>query len=235
MIDSLGPMVEAFNTRVKHIESITHNLANTHTPGFKAERLYLKMTDQEQPGGLLYVPALDIDFTPGDIFRTGNPLDMAIQADGFFVIETDSGEAYTRKGNFVVNGANELMTPEGAYVMGEGGRIVLTGKQIVVSDKGEIESEEGAIGKLRIVRFDKPDELVREGSGVYRDPEGKAGRKPQGEPGIKSQHLENSNVQVLKEMVQMINAQRLVESYQKIIQTLSDFDRLSTGRIGRLM
>lgn len=235
MIDSLSVMVEAFTARTPHIESIAHNLANTHTPGFKAEKTYLKATDQSRQGGLFYVPAVNIDYTQGNIFRTGNQLDMAIQSDGFFVIETKSGEAYTRKGNFTVSGANELMTPEGAYVMGEGGRIVLTGSQIVVSDKGEIESETGTIGKLKIVRFEKPSELVREGSGIYRDPESKAGLKPQDEPDVKSEHLENSNVQVLKEMVEMIDVQRTIESYQKVIQTLSDLDHLSTNRLGKLM
>ncbi len=234
MIESLGTIVEAFSARVPHLDCVTHNLANIHTPGFKVEKNYFKMKENAGTQGAPYIPATIVDFSEGLIQRTGNPLDMAIEGDGFFAIETKEGEVYTRKGNFMVNRANELVTTEGNHVLGEGGPIVLTGKDVQVSANGEIKTEAGVIGKLRIVKFDKLEALVKRSSCIFTNPENKGVLKMHDAPVVRSEHLENSNVESLKEMVEMIDIQRTVESYQKIIQTLGDLDRLSTNRLGRL-
>jgi flagellar basal-body rod protein FlgG len=234
MIDSLGSIVEAFSAKVPHLDSLTNNIANVNTAGFKAEKFYLKVSDAIRKQGVPYLPATRVDFSDGMIQQTGNPLDMAIQGEGFFAVRTKDGEAYTRKGNFTINSANELVTPEGNIVLGEGGPIVLTGDKIEINPNGEIKSSTGTIGKLRIVKFDNPGALTREGAGLFRDPENKAVLKIKEDPDVKGGSIENSNVQVLKEMVEMIDVQRTVETYQKVIQTLSDLDRLSTNRLGRL-
>ena len=234
MIDSLGAIVEAFNAKTPQLDSVANNIANLHTYGFKAEKSYLKFAEEAGQKNVSYKSAHRTDFSPGTLHRTGNPLDAAIQGDGFFAIDTKDGEAYTRKGNFTVNRNNELMTLEGDYVLGEGERIVLTGKQVQISQTGEIKTESGVIGKLKIVSFGKQDELVKAGAGLFRNPENKGVLKPGDKAEVRGEHLEMSNVEVLKEMVELIDVQRTVESYQKVIQTLGDFDRLSTNRLGRL-
>jgi flagellar basal-body rod protein FlgF len=235
MIESLGTIVEAFSARVPHLDSVAHNLANVQTPGFKAEKGYFRLKENAAAqSGTAYTAAARTDFSEGIIQRTGNPLDMAIQGKGFFTVETKDGVAYTRKGNFTINSANELITPEGNYVLGEGGRITLTGSKVQVSAGGDIRTESGIIGKLKVVDFDRTEALVKQGGCLFKNPENKAGLKTQDDSVVKSEHLENSNVQALKEMVGMIDIQRTVESYQKVIQTLGDLDRLSTNRLGKL-
>jgi flagellar basal-body rod protein FlgF len=234
MIDSLGTIVDAFNAKVPHLDCITNNIANINTPGFKAEKFYLRLQEQTQQQGVPYTPATRIDFSDGSTQRTGNPLDMAVQGEGFFTVQTNEGEAYTRKGNFTISGDKELMTPEGHFVMGDGGRIVLTGSKIEVSPNGEIHSEEGTIGRLKIVKFAKPEMLTKGGAGLFRNPDNAAILQPQDEPTVQGGSIENSNVQALKEMVAMIDVQRTVESYQKVIQTLNDLDQLSVNRLGKL-
>src|SRR3974390_424335 len=136
MIDGLTTIVEAFKAKVPHLDNITNNIANISTPGFKAEKHFLSVLQSAQQQALPYTPATKIDFSDGSLQHTGNPLDMAIQGDGFFTVQTSEGEAYTRKGNFTINSAKELMTPEGNYVMSEGGRIVLSGTKIEVDPHG---------------------------------------------------------------------------------------------------
>ena len=235
MIDSLGTIVEAFSSRVPHLDTLAHNLANVQTPGFKAEKGYFRLKENAvTQTGTSYAAAAKTDFSEGIIQRTGNPLDMAVQGKGFFTVETKNGVAYTRKGNFTINSANELITSEGDYVLGEGGKITLTGSKVQVSAGGDIRTESGVVGKLKVVVFDRPDALVKQAGCLFKDPENKAGLKTQDDPVVKSEHLENSNVQALKEMVEMIDIQRTVESYQKVIQTLGSLDQLSTNRLGRL-
>ncbi len=233
MIDALGTVVDALNATVPHLDCVTNNIANINTPGFKSEKYFLQVLQNAQQA-LPYTPATTIDFSDGSIQRTGNTLDMAIQGDGFFSIQTNDGEFYTRKGNFTINANNELMTPEGGYVMSDGGRIVLSGTHIQVEPNGEIKSEVGTLGKLKIVKFDKPGALVKAGGTLFSNPNNTAGLQAQDTPTVLGGNLENSNVQALREMVQMIDVQRTVESYQKVIQTLGSMESLSTNRLGRL-
>ena len=239
MIDALTAVVNACNTKIPQLDAVANNIANIHTPGFKSERLYFRVESTGGNAGAVqkdvsYTPSVIIDFSTGTLQRTGNPLDVAIQGDGFFVVRTKDGEAYTRKGNFTVNGKRELVTPEGDLVMGESGSIVLPGQDIRIGEKGDISSGGAQIGRLKIVKADRQDQLIKSGAGLFVDPEKKAGIKQYTEAEVRAGHLENSNVQALKEMVDMINIQRSVESYQKVILTLGDQDKSSTGRIGKL-
>ena len=234
MIDSLGAIVDALNAKTPQLDCVANNIANLHTYGFKGEKSFLKFAEEAGQKNVSYKTAYRTDFSTGKLQRTGNPLDVAIQGKGFFAIQTKDGEAYTRKGNFTINRNNELMTLEGDYVLGESGRIVLTGSKVQISETGEIRTESGVIGKLKIVSFGKQDQLVKAGAGLFLNPENKAVLKTEDNPEVRGEQLETSNVEVLKEMVEMIEVQRTVESYQKVIQTLSDFDKLSTNRLGRL-
>ena len=168
-MDSLNSIVNAFNQKVPALECVANNIANLKTPGFKAERLFYKMLDPTAKNAT-YVSATSIDFTPGVMQKTGNVLDCAIQNDGFFVIETKQGEAYTKKGNFTLSKDRELMTYEGDYVLGDSGRISITGKQVKINQRGEIIADDAVQGKLKIVKFDKQDALVKAGKGLFKDP-----------------------------------------------------------------
>ena len=88
-------------------------------------------------------------------------------------------------------------------------------------------------GKLKIVAFDKPGQLTRTAGGQYVD-DGNAGLKKNDTSRIASGYLETSNVNAMKEMVEMIDGHRSFEAYQKIIQTMADLDKISTSRLGRL-
>lgn len=237
-VEGIQELVKACNRIMPRLDSVANNIANMHTSGFKSEHLYHVQERVSSPAGTKgetqTVPLLVTDFSQGQFKHTGNTLDLALEGEGFFVIQTRNGNAYTRQGNFTINRNNDLVTQNGDHVLGESGnKITLTGEHAAVTGTGDVKADGGSVGKLKIVRFDKPQNLVRIGNSLFSDP-GTAGLKPLDKPNVQSGCLELSNVDGIREMVEMINIQRAVEIYQKNIQTLSEQDRLSTSRVGRL-
>ena len=223
--------------KLSQLDFVANNIANAATAGFKAEHLYYAMTGkpaQESARMDLGPTSTRMDFAQGTLETTGNNLDMAIEGDGFFVIQKKSGTAYTRTGSFLLNKNNELVTSAGDYVQGENGRIVIEGGSFQINSEGTIQVDGNAIGKLKIVTFANPGELTRAQSGQYVDA-GKAGLKQANNYRVSNGHLEMSNVSATKEMIDMIDIQRTFETYQKIMFAMQDLDKISTSRIGKLV
>jgi len=223
--------------KILQLDHIANNLANSGTSGFKVQQLHVLQTLEEDVGTEGIDPAATVlftDFSQGIIQRTDNPLDLALQGDGFFVVQTPEGQAFSRKGDFTVNKLKQIVTQMGDPVIGEGGTaITVTDGKIHVSDNGAVYVDGNQVGKFRIVDFSDRQVLENTGGGLYRDP-GTAGLSQVEKPKISSGFIELSNVNIVKEMTEMIDIQRSFETYQKIIQTLTEDDKLATSRIGRL-
>lgn len=217
------------------LDTTVHNVANVDTPGFKAIMLSY-MHDSSSPTGRIVptMPRETVDFRQGDTHGTGNPLDMAVMGKGFFVLETPDGPAYTRDGRFTINGAGELVNLSGYPVMGDGGPVILNGDDITVETSGVIRVDGLETDRLRIAAFDNPAALTRADDGLYFDSTGRAGIADAEDVMVLQRSLERSNVSAIQEMVRLIEAQRIFESYQKVMHTIQDIDKLSTGRIGRM-
>jgi flagellar basal-body rod protein FlgG len=241
MAYDIPTVATAMDQKIVQLDYITHNLANATTPGFKAQHLHAlrslaeaNQTDENAPSGHIVFT----DFSQGLSQKTDNPLDLSIQGDGFFAVQTPDGEAFTRQGDFTVNKLNQIVTQSGHPVVGAGGGpITLTDGKVQIGEDGsvyvnknEVESE---VGKLKIVDFSDRQALLEAGGGLYRD-SGSAGMKKIEKPSIARGSVESSNVNIVKEMAEMIDIHRSFETYQKIIQTLSEEDKLSTGRVGRI-
>ncbi len=231
MIYGIGGMANAFIDKVDQLDYMTNNIANASTTGFKTVRVFYNTLD---PATLSYIPEVVVDYSPGTIYKTGNNLDTAINGEGFFAVRTDSGAAYTRQGNFTLDKDGNLVTADGNYVLSKAGnKIKLPDGTIQISDKGDITVDGNQIDTLKIVNFKNTKALDRIEGCLFKD-NGNAGLVQNDNPVIKQGHIELSNVQVVKEMSNMIDMQRSVEVYQKIIQTIADQDRLATSQIGRL-
>jgi flagellar basal-body rod protein FlgF len=221
---------------IEQLDHVANNIANVTTSGFKTEHLHYFISQQPKPGSDLtpvHTPQLAIDYSQGAIQKTGNPLDVAIQGEGFFAVQTKGSIVYTRKGDFAITSDGKLVTTSGEEVMGDGGSIVITGNKVKINDQGVIEVDGSEVGRLKVVAFDNTKALVKQGAGLFRDP-GTAIMKKVENPVILSGHIEVSNVQAVKEMIDMVDLQRSFETYQKIILTMQDMDKLSTSRVGRL-
>src|SRR3989339_588955 len=120
MAYDISAVAAAMDQKMVQLEHISNNLANASTAGFKAEHLLVLKALQEEskpwdnPAPL---NALVVDFSRGISQRTDNPLDLNLQGDGFFVVQTQEGPAYTRKGDFTVNSQNQLVTQAGDPVV----------------------------------------------------------------------------------------------------------------------
>jgi flagellar basal body rod protein FlgG len=148
-------------------------------------------------------------------------------------VQTKEGQAFTRKGDFTVNRVNQLVTQAGDLVVGEGGPITLQEGKIHVAADGSVFVDESQIGKLKIVDFANRQKLQNTGSGLFVD-DGSAGIKKAERPEVASGSIELSNINFINEMTGMIDIHRSFETYQKVIQTLSDLDKLSVSRVGRI-
>jgi len=212
--------------RMNQQETVGNNLANVNTTGFKADKRFFRteLNNKLLQGGEHGQPvklsesqfSLVTDFSQGTFAETRNPLDVAINGDGFFVIETGDSVSYTRGGNFAVNGAGELVNIRGHRVMGEEGPIRISGKDIVIRADGAVVVDGKTAGTLKLADFEQPYQLRRNGWGYFtpfppQDP------KEAERFDLRQGFLENSNVDPIAEMIDMIELNRNYESCQKAI------------------
>ena len=228
-------------TQMKKMDTITNNIANVNNTGFKKDTTVVQSFSEEMmkifddPSASLvrtnneigkvslgnFITEVSTDFSSGSFEETGGTYDLALDGDGFFVIETvnkdgQTAEKYTRDGSFTLNANNELMTKEGNYVLGENGRVVIPNGIISISENGYIYSNGEFVDKIKIVDFENKETLRKTGDNLYAKIE-ETKEKPFTGILIKS-HLEKANVNVVDEMVNMINVSRIYELNQKMIQ-----------------
>lgn len=236
MINGINILLNAAAEQIGRLNCVTHNIANVNTPGFKAERFRFfkgNAAGGASAGSSAQIPAITVDYSPGIMQKTGNVLNLAIEGKGFFAIQTKDGVAYTKDGRFTLNRDGELVTQAGDYVLGKDKKIVIKGNDIRISQEGVIRVDGKKVDKLKIVSFSEPSALIKRGAG-FHNPDDLAGAKEEKKVRVQSGYIELSNVQAIKEMVEMISIQRTFEAYQKTIQTISEQDKASTNRIGRL-
>jgi flagellar basal-body rod protein FlgG len=235
-----------FLAQQKQLEIIANNLANANTVGYKGDmavyRTYHSSHADSRRGGVrpLWNPGFvaltgqAIDLSQGPLRRTGNPLDIAIAGDGFFEIQTPRGERYTRKGDFALAGDGTLVTQGGHAVMGAEGAIVLTEGEIEIDGEGSVFVDGRQQGQLRVVTFSDTEKLVKEGDAQFAWTGKSSEARPLEEVEIRPGFLESSNVNPIREMVQMIDAIRSYEVQQKVIHAFDDTRKKVVEEVGRL-
>ncbi len=220
-IQAAGASMDALG---RYYRVITHNLANANAVGYKRRVESMRQSLTGQPttdtDGKV-VGKTFIDFTQGRLVRTGRALDVALQGKGgFFVIETPEGPLYTRNGVFRLNAQGQLVDSSGRTVAGESGPITIPSNVgpggVNVSTGGQISANGQSIGKFRIVQFDKPDLLRPVGDNCFRAPTS-AGSKPAEKFNVHQGCQEGSNVNIVKELVDLITVTRLYEANAKSI------------------
>lgn len=181
------------------------------------------------------------NFEQGALKPTGGNLDFALEGKGFFEVLTPSGVRWTRNGGFQIDGSGRLVTKEGHPVLREGQgdptqrTITLTSRNVTVSQKGEVFDGGNAIGKLAVVDFVKPDDLQKVGNSYYTL-KATAGSVPlpSEEAKVHQGYVENSNVNVIEEMTDMITANRVFEAAQKAIKGHDQMDEKLINVVGKV-
>lgn len=172
----------------------------------------------------------------GSFIQTDNKLDLAIKGDAMFVIMTPQGIRYTRDGNFSLDSDGMLVTQSGFPVMGQRGEINLNGKDVHVDQNGIMYSDKVEIDALRLATFTKEDPLRKQGDNLFY----LLGGEPlpeddmSGEISVRQGYLESSNVNVVREMVDMITSYRAYEASQKAVQAQDQTLSKSVNDVGQI-
>lgn len=240
------------------MDTMTNNLANANTNGFKKEGatsqsfdsvLAYKIKDTSQAGNLpkrlgnmslgVKIGENYVDYSEGPIKETGNTLDLALSSNGFFAVEFtnkagETSEKYTRDGNFTMTAQGYLVTQDGDFVLGENGRRIRLDPALDISfDRfGNIYQDGENVATLRIVDFEDYNYLERYGENYFEAIEG--ARTTEAETEVHSGYLEMSNISIVTEMVNMITIQRQYEANQKVITTYDSTLDDAVNQLGRL-
>lgn len=221
-------------TQNRNMNIISNNMTNVSTPGYKEDRRMQSTFRDEMiyryekedssartPVGV--VSRMNIadervtDYTEGGIRETGAPMDVGLTGRGFFEIQTDSGNVYTRNGSFNLDDNGYLVLPGFGRVLGTNGPIQLTTDDIVIDKQGNITNEGGTqvFGTLRVVDFADYGQLTKVTGGVFR-----ANAQPQAAQGVTvtQRYLEDSNVNMAEEMTRMMSGQRVLQSSAQLLK-----------------
>ncbi len=224
----------------RQMDIVANNIANVSTNGFKAQRVLFQL-DEVRP-----VPSQPLDFvidrgtyrdlSVGAITQTGNPLDVALNGEGYLSVRLPNGETmYTRNGGFAVSTEGGLVDLKGNAVLGEGGSdisIPADAKNISIGIDGTVSTETSIIGKLQINEFANAQNLKPYGDNYYRA-EG-AEPLPNANTRVMQGAIEGSNVRGVAEMTSMMEITRAYQSVQKILESEHERVRNAISKIVRV-
>ena len=245
------------------LDVVSNNLANVNTNGFKQNAsaiksfpqmlthrindTYLKVSgvegqmDVRPMIGLsslgAVVDEIATDFGKGNVVKTDSKFDLALDGQGFFVVQTPFGERLTRDGNFTLNAARELVNVDGYRVMGQNGPISLDGKNFVVDEKGAIfvgDKGDQLLDKLKVVTVDDLKTIKKVGHNLFTVPAQHPQPRGAEDFVMRQGALEKSNVNAITMLRNMIDIMRTYEANSKVIVTEdSIMGRASEiGRVG---
>jgi len=224
----------------KRLDIISNNLANALTSGYKAVRPVFNMVSSadELTGNseLLknaYVGIYDtfIDFSDGAVLDSGSAFDMAIIGNGFFVVQGENGNVYTRNGQFTLDQNGRLVTMNGDPVMGKGGEITIdmsNGENLLIENDGSIYVGNDLVDTVRIVDFNDKRGLRPIGKNYFINENEAEQEITPDLYSVRQGSYETSNVNVVREMVDLIQTMRAYECYTKVDQMFGDINKKVT-------
>lgn len=208
--------------------AVANNLANASTTGFKSERVFARLLDD----ATMQV-ASATDFTDGQTAPTGRPLDVALVGEGFLVVESEEGLRWSRGGSLTLGAEGELIDSSGRAVLGEQGTIVLPPGTIEITPAGRVLVDGEEFDRLRIERPREGGALERAGANLWV-PSGPVDTDPEGHVRVEQGYLEESNVNTVSAMVEMIEIQRAYTAVQRSLITADGVMDTIANQIGRV-
>lgn len=220
MTDTIEAIARSLAADVRAVATVSHNVANLNTPGFRAGRM---PADFSASMG----HSASLDLGDGPLAPSGRPLDLALRGRGFFLVQRGDQLLLTRAGDFRLDVDGRLVTAGGDLVLGQSGTITLADEAVRVDERGAVLVEDHAIDQLRIVDVATPARLRAAGGGAFvydgalSDWQGK----------VVQGAIERSNVDPAGETVRLMELTRHAESVQRAI---SIYDKAMETGINRL-
>lgn len=258
MLRAIHTAATGMEAMQNNLDNVANNLANVNTTAFKKssaefQDLYYQTVrapgtavtaDTTSPTGVqvgvgVKTASVHKDFTPGAAKPTGNQLDVLINGDGFFSVTRENGEvAYTRDGSFKIDGQGRMMNASG-LLLNPPINIPPSSAGVTIAPNGIVSSKDSSgqmteIGTMEIVSFVNPQGLMALGGNIYQASDS-SGQPVQGQPGVnglgqlEQYKLESSNVNVVNEMVNMIQAQRAYEMNSKVMSAADQMMQVSNN------
>lgn len=224
------------------MDVIANNLANVSTPAFKREQMkFEELVAQVRPSegetgpqAVSFVQDKGVvrDLSEGRIDTTNAPFDLAIKGHGYFVIQTPTGNAYTRDGHFTLDPNGQIVTEDGDPVLGSGGPITISQNDgdIHIAADGTVSGQNGQIGQVQMVDFADDRALVKQGSNLYSTTQ-----QPQSPPTTTTMiqgSLEGSNVEPVVEISHMIEVMRAYQATASLTQSQENLLLQSIDKLG---
>ena len=207
---------------MREMRMVANNIANMATTGYRQQGVvfseYVRQTDRDGSVAMSASHVRNTSFAQGSLTRTGGQLDLAIEGEGFFLVQTPAGERLTRAGNFASSSAGDLVTQDGHLVLDSGGAPVFIppdATDLAIGQDGTLSSNGAPIGQIGIVQPLDPGALVREGGVLFR---AEAGYEPAEAPRVRQGFVESANVDPILQIARMIEVQRAYEMGQNFLQ-----------------
>ncbi|TYC48602.1 flagellar basal-body rod protein FlgF [Rhodobacterales bacterium] len=227
-----------------HLDVIANNMANINTTGFKSQNLHFVEYIMPVADGSAFEPAdrkisyVDMfttrtDFEPGSVKVTGNEFDLALNSDGFFVVQMEDGtEAYTRAGNFRLDATGQLVTIDGDPVLTQQGPITFTREDgnVQIASDGTIATNLGVRGNIRVANFEDPRTLEKIGDTLFT---GENPNVPQ-EIRLVQGAVETSNVFGVTEVTRLIEVTRAYDATAKVVKDLDELRQQAISKLGQI-
>ncbi|MCC5972232.1 MAG: flagellar hook-basal body complex protein [Pararhodobacter sp.] len=223
---------------LREMQVVAHNVANLSTAGYRREGVifteYVRnLGNTEELLSMAAANARQTVQTQGTLNQTGGTLDLAIEGDGFFVVETQQGDRLTRNGHFATNAEGEMVTSDGYRLLDDAGAplfIPAEAHSITIGRDGTVSTEDQPLGQIGLMRPEDPSQL-RRARGTLLEPTG--GLLPADDAILHQGFLEESNVNPISEMARMIEIQRAYEMGQKFLEREDERVRAVIQTLGR--
>lgn len=241
----------------KRLDIVANNLANAATVGFKKESvtnqsfdevLSIKIRDESEAYNDRPIGTMNLgvklgeaytDHNQGSLRQTSNTYDMALDGKGFFALSVldKSGNAstkYTRNGSFTMTKDGFVVDKDGNHLLGEAGEILIPTDvaDVVITENGDVYGDGNYMDTIRVADFENYDYLSNFGDTMYELVDG-AQEIPSG-AAVRQGYTEQSNVNVVKEMVDLITVTRTYEANQKVIQSIDKTLDLAANSVGKI-
>ncbi len=218
MTDAMQAIAAALQTDAESVRIIAQNIANAQNPAYRRE-IAVTSTSFDAVTSAVHAAKMRsvIDRTPGTLRNTGEPLHLAVEGSGFFVIDTGQGELLTRRGDFRLDGDGQLVTHDGLAVLGGKGPIHIDGGSPAIDPDGTVRLAGTVVDRLRIAEVPKDTDLQPAGEEGYVLADGQTPPDAVA-PIVRQGFLETSNVQSVNEMVQLMDTMRRFEAAQHFVR-----------------
>lgn len=222
----------------RQMDVVANNIANLSTAGYRGEREIFEEVLERATNGrrISFVQDRGIwrDTREGPITHTGRTFDVALNGNGYFVVDTADGQRYTRDGRFQLGQQGQLLTATGDTVLdARNNPIVVDGAdgEITIGQDGSINSQLGQIGRFQLVRFADEQQMQKAGDGLYQTQQP---AQPANDVRVVQGAVEGSNVQGVVEVTRMMDISRRYQSTARMIEASHDLMRRSIERLGKV-